>query len=150
MKPEEIQAFHQLSEHGLSLVNLRYKADDAFDAGENDKAQKYAEQLLMSDDFELMHHGNVLLGRLALKNGDVEEAKKRLLAAGKSKPPVLWPFGPNMSLALELLQKGERDVVLQYFDECQESWKSGSGKLEEWRQAVRQGRVPEFGASLLY
>jgi tetratricopeptide (TPR) repeat protein len=150
IKPEEIQAARQLSQSKLPLLNLRYMADDAFDAGENVKAQKYAEELSLTDDAELAHHGNVLLGRLALKNGNVEEAKKRLLAAGKSRSPALWTFGPNMSLALELLQKGEQDVVLQYFDECQEFWKSGSGKLEQWRQAVHQGRIPEFGGNLLF
>jgi hypothetical protein len=93
----------------------------------------------------------MILGRLALKNGNVEEAKKRLLAAGKtSGSAALSSFGPTMLLAQELLKKGEQEVVLQYFDECQVFWKSAGSRLDEWRQVVRLGRIPDFGGNLRY
>jgi hypothetical protein len=48
-------------------------------------------------------------------NGDIEEAKKQLLLAGKTpSSPQLNSFGPNMILAKELLDKGEKDTVLHY------------------------------------
>src|SRR5437762_13634578 len=44
-----------------------------------------------------IHDSNIVLGRLALKAGDVEAAKKRLLAAGHSSgSPQLDSFGPDM------------------------------------------------------
>jgi tetratricopeptide (TPR) repeat protein len=137
---------------GYSAVReLQQLAKDAFEAGDNTKARKYAEDLSRRDDGDGIHQGNLMLGRLALKNGNVEEAKSRLLAAGKTLgSPSLGSFGPNMMLASELLQRGQREVVIQYFDECEEFWKTGGNKLDEWRQAVRQGRIPNFGANLIY
>lgn len=60
-----------------------------------------------------IHFGNIVLGRVALKNGDIEEAKRRLLAAGNTtSTPVLMSFGPNWDLAQELVNKGEHETVL--------------------------------------
>jgi tetratricopeptide (TPR) repeat protein len=66
-----------------------------------------------------LHFGNIVLGRIALKNGDIEEAKRRLLAAGNTtSTPVLMSFGSNWDLAQELLAKGEQEPVLAYIDLC--------------------------------
>ena len=59
-------------------------------------------------------------------------------------------FGPNMSLAKDLLEKGERDTVLQYFELCRKFWTMDYGKLDEWSQEVRAGKIPRFGANLVY
>ena len=85
--------------------------------------------------------------------GDIERAKEHLLAAGNtSGSPQLNSFGPNMTLAKELLEQGERDVVLEYFRLCAKFWKSRShlGTLEEWANQVKAGMVPDFGANLRY
>jgi hypothetical protein len=79
-----------------------------------------------------IHKGNILLGRVALRRGDLDEAKSRLLAAGRTPgSPQLDSFGPNMALAEELLQRGEKQVVLEYFDLCE-----SSGSLIEARWPV--------------
>ncbi len=59
-------------------------------------------------------------------------------------------FGPNMTLAQDLLEKGERDTVLEYFMRCRRFWKMDHGKLDEWMQEVMGGGKPDFGANLLY
>ena len=59
-------------------------------------------------------------------------------------------FGPNMSLAQDLLTKGERDVVLEYFELCRHFWKMENGRLTKWGQEVKAGRIPDFGANLVY
>jgi tetratricopeptide (TPR) repeat protein len=137
-------------------------AKEAYDAGEFDKAKTYAEQLLTTADHQkrdwntgnAIHHGNLILGRLALKAGDVEKAKQYLIAAGKTPgSPQLNSFGPNMTLAKELLEKGQRDVVVEYFDLCARFWKCGNGEnntLQGWTSVVKQGGIPDFGANLNY
>jgi hypothetical protein len=59
-------------------------------------------------------------------------------------------FGPNMSLAKDILEKGETDVVLQYFELCRKFWEMEGGKLDQWSREVKAGSVPDFGANLVY
>ena len=138
------------------LPNL---ASAAFEAGDSKKAEKYATEMLdMSRDIKrdwntgnAIHHGNLVLGRLALKGGDIEKAKAHLLEAGKTPgSPQLNSFGPNMMLAKELLEKGEKQAVLDYFELCSKFWKSGTDRLKEWAKAVEAGKIPSFGGNLLY
>jgi hypothetical protein len=79
-------------------------------------------------------------------------AKADLLDAGRvSGGWTLTSFGPNMSLAKELLEKGERDAVLQYLDLCRKFWSYGAKKsLDPWSEQIRNGQIPDFGANLTY
>lgn len=94
-----------------------------------------------------VHYANLYLGRIALERGDVREARTRLLAAGRTPgSPQLDDFGPDMTLADELLEHGESAVVLAYFRECDRFWGNKSkNRLNEWSAAVRAGRKPDFG-----
>jgi len=115
------------------------------------KARAYAEEALSAagSDGNLIHHGHLILGRIALRDGDVNGAKEHLLAAGRTAgAPNLDSFGPNMKLAKELLEKGERQAVLDYFKLCGSFWKNA--KLEDWSKKVEAGRIPDFGANLDY
>jgi len=47
------------------------------------------------------------------------------------------------------LDAGERDVVIQFFEECRSFWKHGPDKLNRWSDDVQEGRKPNFGANLL-
>ncbi len=126
----------------------------ALEAGDAAKARGYAEEMLKSASQEgwngnLIHHGHLVLGRLALRGGDTKTAQEHLLAAGKTQgSPQLNSFGPNMTLAKELLEKGERQAVLEYFKLCGAFWKKSD--LEAWAREVRAGKIPEFGANLEY
>lgn len=128
----------------------------AFEAGQHDKARKYAESLLQDaqrgrSHGNRVHHGNLILGRLALAEGNAKAARFRLIAAGNiPSEPNLSTFGPNMTLAKELLEQGERDIVLRYFRLCSRFWEMDRGKLEEWTAQVEEGRIPDFGANLRY
>jgi len=131
-------------------------AKTAFEAGLMDEAKAFAQEMLAERETDgnagnRVHHGNLILGRIALHKGDVEEAKSRLIAAGKTTgSPNLDSFGPNMMLAKELLEKGEREVVLEYFHLCSKFWMSPFQKLDEWTENVKAGRVPAFGSNLAY
>ena len=59
-------------------------------------------------------------------------------------------FGPNTSLAKDLLEKGDTAPVLQYFALIQNFWKMSRGKLAEWAAQVQSGQIPDFGANLRY
>jgi tetratricopeptide (TPR) repeat protein len=149
-----------------TLLMLIHKLPDlakaAFDAGEFEHARNYASELLENavstdvpeffrNDGNALHHGNLILGRVALRSGDLEQAKRRLVAAAKvSGSPQLDSFGPDMSLALELLEQGERDVVLEYFQRCGSFWKNGAEHLQEWTSQVEKGVIPDFGPNLRY
>jgi hypothetical protein len=54
-----------------------------------------------------------------------------------------------MTLAKELLEKGQTEVVLEYFDLCAKFWRY-QPRLSEWTIAVKQGAIPDFGANLDY
>jgi hypothetical protein len=64
--------------------------------------------------------------------------------------PQMNSFGPNMQLAKALLEKGEKDVVLEYFKRCATFWKMGKSQLAGWTASVKTGEIPEFGANLNY
>ena len=94
---------------------------------------------------------NLVLGRIAVRDGRLEDAKNYLLESGKSQgSPQMDTFGPNMSLAKDLLEKGERDTVLQYFELCRKFWTMDNNKLNDWSKEVKAGKSPDFGANLLY
>ncbi len=134
-------------------------AKESFIAGKIEDARKYATELLQlapkyAGDWNYgnaIQDGNLVLGRIAVSEGRIEDAKQFLLAAGKSKgSPQMNSFGPNMSLAKDLLEKGERDTVLQYFELCRKFWTMDYGKLDDWSQEVKAGKIPDFGANLVY
>src|SRR5207245_8606167 len=95
------------------LPILLFLPKAAFAAGEFGKARDFATKLL--DKIEQggyfksfgdgVHSANLVLGRLALRDGQLDKAKEHLLAAGKTAgTPVLNPFGPDMTLPTELLE----------------------------------------------
>jgi hypothetical protein len=92
-----------------------------------------------------------MLGRIALARGDVETAESELLAAAcVPGTPQLASFGPNMQLALELLELGRRQPVLEYFRLCAQFWEMGGSQLQMWSREVEKGHLPSFGGNLLY
>jgi tetratricopeptide (TPR) repeat protein len=146
----------QDDEHRLARLPDLAKA--ALEAGDLAKAREYAEESLKvtgdsTREFgnygDVVHHAHLILGRLALRAGDVQQAKEHLLAAGRTPgSPPLNSFGPNMTLAKELLEKGERQAVLDYFELCGAFWKKD--QLAVWAKEVQAGRIPDFGANLDY
>ena len=131
----------------------------AFEAGEMEKAKTFAHTLLeqaatFQQDWNYgnaIHIGNLVLGHVALASNNVEEAKRFLIASGKTPgSPQLNSFGPNMRLAKELLARGEREVVIDYLDLCAIFWKRHGDQLEEWKAVIQKGETPEFRANLVY
>lgn len=118
---------------------------------ETAKAREYA-VLMLNGDLQGSHHywynyhyGNIALGRIALAEGDVQRAVSYLLlarSAGGS--PELNSSGPDTELARQLLEEGERESVLRYFDLCAGFWGTGQDLLREWATLVKAGMTPKF------
>jgi hypothetical protein len=94
-----------------------------------------------------IHYANLFLGRVALQRGNIVEARTRLLSAARTPgSPQLSDYGPDMTLADELLDRGESAVVLEYFKRCNQFWRNSSrNKLNEWAHSVSAGQRPQFG-----
>lgn len=131
---------------------LRYLAEAALGAAQTEKARAFADTMLSNDTRgwnlgNRIHHGHLTLGRIALAEGNLEEAKNRLLKAGETPgSPQLNSFGPQMDLAKSLLERGEADVVIRYFELCAEFWNHdrAMAKLARWTALAKAGEVPDF------
>lgn len=140
------------------FYKLTKAAPAAFVAGDHAKAEALARQLLAESESwkenwnygNAIHAANLVLGRVALARGETAEARKFLVAAGRTPgSPQLNTFGPDMLFASEMLEKGERAVVVEYFDLCLKFWKKES-RIAEWRAAIARNEAPDFGANVRY
>ena len=141
---------------------LYYLAPAALHAGDKEKAMDFAGELITlgerlktqpgfgpSIHGQATHIGNLVLGQLAFDKGEINKAKEHLLAAARvDGSPVLKSFGPDMMLAKDLLEKGEREVVVKYFDLCAAFWEKDNGLLADWKGVVQQNGMPDFGPHL--
>ncbi len=120
-----------------SLTTVRSLSLQAYPA----EVQEY-----LLDSGNMSHFGNIVLGRAALQRGDINEAKERLLCAALTPgSPVLCDYGPDMTLAQELLQLGETTAVLDYLVACQKFWGvSSKNQLFDWYESVNLGVAPQF------
>jgi hypothetical protein len=161
--PQEQLAALEKVTFGSDGETLFYKLPDlakrSLNAGEVAKAKAYSKQLLdMAPHYpkdwnygNAIYYGNFVLGRIAVREGNLAQAGQYLLAAGATPgSPQLDSFGPNTTLAKELIEKGQADVVLQYFALCKHFWTMDRGKLDEWSATVRGGGIPDFSSNLDY
>jgi hypothetical protein len=138
---------------------LNDAAKESFVAGNTEDAKRHAQELMslipsFPGDWNYgnaVQDANLVLGRIAVAEGRIDEAKAYLVAAGNSPgSPQMNSFGPNVSLAKDLLEKGERDVVVQYLGLCRKFWRMDRGRLDQWIQEIKDGKIPDFGANLVY
>jgi hypothetical protein len=121
-------------------------AEAAFKVGDFRGAAVLARIHLQGKDHTAPQRANTILGRVAIRTGDVPEAAKFLLDS--SRPEAgrdVSLAGPTMVLAKELLEEGERDAVLRYLDQCLLLWPRGENVLHMWIADVKKGKIPNFG-----
>ncbi len=128
----------------------------AFAAGALEKASGYAEAMLAAfagdrNKGTYIHYANLVLGRIALAEGNQEEAGARLLAAARTQgaPPRRYG-GPDMALAKALLERGETETVLRYLELCLDIWERGQEDLRDWIVLIEAGRIPDFDHNFLF
>lgn len=152
----QFELAYELSDELRRGYLLRELGTSAFQAGNIEKATAYAEEMLEgnAEDWNhgnRIHFGNLILGRIALLEGNTEEAKSRLVAAGETPgSPQLDSFGPDMTLAWELLKQGEAETVLKYLSLCSDFWALGRSNLKDWIAQIKNGETPEFGGNLMF
>ena len=82
----------------LRMHSLPKLANAAYEAGQFEEARNYASELLekgssgdlpefFRNDGNAIHYGHLMLGRVALKIGDLEQAKQHLEAARRTPRP---------------------------------------------------------------
>lgn len=144
----------------------------AVETGDLAKARSAAEKLAAADAQKdpavksvgfAGHYAAIILGRVALREGKMDEARAKLQEAGKSVPPgarrfnfrlgvnsdiVPGPSGPDVVLAKEMLEKGERDAVIAYFAQCEPELTNSRADI--WIKLVRAGKMPHFTQGLEY
>ena len=163
LPPQQRLAKLETQASGASGSQLFYQlarlAKAAFDAGDLVKARSYADQLLaLAPQYpknwnygNAIYYGHMVLGRVELAQGNTVLAENHLLQSAQTPgSPQLNSFGPNTSLAKDLLERGDTTPVLQYFALIQNFWKMSRGKPAEWAAQVQSGQIPDFGANLLY
>ncbi|MDE0349848.1 MAG: hypothetical protein OXM56_09090 [Gammaproteobacteria bacterium] len=141
----------ELNRHGLGSMHLHSAMEAAFAAGQLEKARTHAAEGLtgggMPFSLEPEYRANLMLGRIALAENDLRGAGNYLIAAGRVAAwPSLLPllvWEPDMQLAEELLEQGEREVVLEYLKLCALHWEGD--QLREWADEIRAGRAPDLG-----
>jgi hypothetical protein len=135
---------------------LREMTRMALTVGDLDKATDYANLMLESEgpgggpiNF---YDANYVLGMVAVQNNDLEKAGEYLLATVDfpGSPQSLYSFKPNMSLAKELVDRGQRDVVLSFLKKCPEFWTGDYIPCSRWIQEIEAGETPDFSGHLNY
>lgn len=122
-----------------------------------------------------VHTAHLVLGRIAADAGDMKEAREHLYRSVTSLPyafdssitqtqpweepfpklahkasPQMDTFGPDMSFARFLLEKGEKETVLKYLGYCERFWTLGGEQLTQWRKQINAGEIPNFGPNMNY
>jgi tetratricopeptide (TPR) repeat protein len=126
-------------------------AETAFGAGDMEKAEAYALELLEKagtkkgpwDYGSAVHTGNIILGQVSLREGDIDEAKACLLrAVSMPESNGFDHYYLDFTLAKELWREGEKDTVTEYLEQCRKF--SEDPILERWIKMVKADIEPDF------
>ncbi len=131
----------------------------SIEAGKLEDAAKYAEEsLTLAPLFkEDWNYGNVIfdanmaIGLKKFEEGKIKQARASLLSAGSTPgSPQLDSFGliaKDMTLAAKLLEKGEKQTVMEFLKLTANFWKdekSDNKTLKTWMSQISKGEIPDF------
>ena len=128
-------------------------AKAAFKAGHLDKARTYSTELLaIAPSFDrnwnygnAIYTGNSILALIALGEGDMNLARTYMLAASLTPgSPQLDSFGPDLTIAKEMLDRGEREAVVNFLNNVSKFWDGRVETITEWKEIIRRGQIPIF------
>ena len=94
---------------------------------------------------DAVYTGNLILSQTALDKNDLAAAKRYLLlAAATPGARSIEQNGLDTSVVRVFLQRGQRDAVLEYFNQTRHLWPQGSQLITRWEDIIRSGRIPNF------
>lgn len=139
---------------------LESLAKIAFELEKFDRAKVLATELILdfgqdansADYTEAAHVGNIILGRVAIRERNAAKAKEYLLIAIRAplRREKSYFSKIDMELAKELLEIGEKDTVAEYLALCEKLLTYSelfAGKIQAiktWREQINQGITPSF------
>lgn len=142
-----------------------YLADAAkaeFEAGDDQAAARDAQKAIdaaadlvkknPNQAADFINRGNSVLGRIALARGDAQEARARLRAA-MNIPADANNFranGPDMSLAQDMAEAGERDAVIAYLEASRQIWLYDRGLIDHYIRSLKAGKKREAFANFTH
>jgi hypothetical protein len=139
----------EMSENqSLKLLELIRLCNLANAINDSDKAIKVAHSLLfMSEEIPTeqldlayaMHVANTIMGIVALKNGQINQAREYLQQSiPLSRSIAIYELGPDLSLASDLLSTGEKMAVTNFLDAFEQIdvCNQARDKLNSWRQRI--------------
>lgn len=129
-------------------ILLSTLAHFSLDVEEFAKAKSFATEYVLefgSKDADTAHEGNIILGLIAFKEGDITKAKEHLLIAARSsiREEVTW-VTPDFELAEKLFDKGEKDTVVEYLKLCEQIDKDSAKIFQKWQALIKSGKKPNF------
>lgn len=101
----------------------------------------------------LINRGNSVLGRIALAHGDLAQARERLRASLRFAAPASVNFGvagPDLSLAEDLADAGERDAVIEYLEASRQFWPYDRGLAGHYIRSIQAGKKREAFANFAH
>jgi hypothetical protein len=107
----------------------------------------YAEKLLREHGHsgDAIYTANLILSQTALDKNDLPGAKRYLMeAAATTGANTIAQNGLETSVARNLLQRGERDIVLEYLNRGRTLWPQGAQFITRWEGQIKAGRMPNF------
>ena len=150
--PEDIRSYHDFTKKD----ELAYEALKKGDYGQAksisldllNEAEQYPDDWTYGN---AIHHGNTVLGLVAIKENNIGAALKYLKRSGEvSGSPQLESYGPSTCLAIELLLKEKNTEVVEYLKSVTSFWELGHKELPQWIEEVQSGRIPERWKRLEY
>ncbi len=136
-----LQEAQSLVPDGAKPGILQTLAIAEFDAGQDDDAARDAQQLLTlaPKNANAYNAAQTVLGRIAAAKGDLVEAKRRL-AASVTMPPGIKKavFQPNMALAQDIYDAGDKDAVIQFLEASRALWKFDRGRIDRMISFIRK------------
>ena len=153
----EMAAAHARSSE-WRVAALNYVVEFHLQAGDGERARREAEEMLRrapdmyaeSSRTYASHIAHTVLGRTALRQGQLAEAREQLRAAGKvASADVMRLNSIRWTLASDLLARGERDVVLDYISMVRIVWNKSKSQLDDWAKSIRAGEIVDFGATTI-
>ena len=111
-----------------------------FDAGDDAAAERDAKSLLDGAKTPNLYNvAQTVLGRIAAANGNLNEAKSRLTASITMPDSIKnAAFQPNMTLAQDLYDAGQKDAVIQFLEAARNVWKFDRGRIDRMISFVKK------------